>query len=69
MEQKQYINNCIFKITEEQENWIDDDPQRTTEQENWIDDDPQRTEEQNVKLGKILEEVKQEKGNIFFKIL
>ena len=54
---------------EEQENWSDEDPQRTTEQENWIDDDPQRIEEQNVKVGKILEEVKQEKGNIFFKKL
>ena len=54
---------------EEQENWIDDNPQRTTEQENWIDNDPQRMEEENVKFGKILEEIKQEKGNIFFKIL
>ena len=55
---------------EEQENWIDEDPQRTTEQENWINDnDPQRMEEQNVKVAKILEEVKQEKGNIFFKKL
>ena len=54
---------------EEQENWSDEDPQRTTEQENWIDDDPQRIEEQNVKVGKILEEVKQEKGNIGVDVL
>ena len=54
-EQKQYINNCIFKIMEEEENWIDEDPQRT--------------EEQNIKVVKILEEAKEEKGNIFFKKL
>ena len=54
-EQKQYINNCIFKIMEEQEHWIDKDPQRT--------------EEQNIKVAKILEEAKEEKGNIFFKKL
>ena len=69
MEQKQYINNCIFKITEKEENWIDEDPQKTEEQENWIDDNPQTTEQQNVKVRKILEDVKPEKGNIFFKIL
>ena len=39
------------------------------EEEKWIDDDPQRTEEQNIKVAKFLEEAKKEKGNIFFKKL
>ena len=61
MEQKQYINNCIFKITEEEENWIDEDPQRTTEQENWVNNDPQRMEEQNVKVEKFLKKLNKKK--------
>ena len=39
------------------------------EEEKWIDKDPQTTEEQNIKVAKILEEAKKEKGNIFFKKL
>ena len=38
-------------------------------EKNWIDEDPQKTEQQNVKVRKILEDVKPEKSNIFFKIL
>ena len=55
-EEKQYINNCIFKIMAEEE-------------EKWIDKDPQSTEEQNIKIAKIFEEAEQEKGNINFRKL
>ena len=34
------------------------------EQENWINEDPLRTGEQNIKVAKILEEAKQEKGGV-----
>ena len=54
-EQKQYINNCIFKIM--------------TEEEKWEDHDPESAQQQNMKVAKIVEEAKQEKGNIFFKKL
>ena len=49
-----------FKITEKEENWIDEDQQKTEEPENWVDDDPQATEQQNLQP---------EKGNTFSKIL
>ena len=58
-----------FKITEKEENWIDEDQQKTEEPENWVDDDPQATEQQNAKVIEILEDLQPEKGNTFSKIL
>ena len=58
-----------FKITEKEENWIDEDQQKMEKPENWVDDDPQATEQQNTKVREILEDLQPEKGNTFSKIL
>ena len=58
-----------FKITEKEENWIDEDQQKMEEPENWVDDDPQATEQQNAKVRENLEDLQPEEGNTFSKIL
>ena len=52
---------------EKEENWIDEDQQKTEEPENWVDDDPQATEQQNAKVREILEDLQPEKVTLSLK--